>query len=145
MSSLFDPDTFLDEEQEELSTERVLIPMGVHAAFIESLDLKHGVYEDGNNWAQAQIKWNITEPSVLAEMDREKVLLTQRIFLRLDPDTGKLSKKKGDNWELGQVRAAVGKKTGPLNDLVGCQALIEVKHRVYEGKPQEDIKSVAAA
>jgi hypothetical protein len=143
--SIFDPDTFLDEEQEELSTERVLVPIGVHAAFIEAIDLKHGSNDDGSPWAQAAIKWSITEPAVLEEMGREKVYLTQRMFLRLDPDTGKLSKKKGDNWEMGQVRAAVGKPTGPLNDIIGGNALIDVKHRVYEGKPQEDIRSVAAA
>jgi hypothetical protein len=143
--SIFDPDSFLDEEQDELSTERVLVPMGVHAAFIESQELKHGVSDTGVNWARDEIKWCITEPSVLEEMGRDKVYITQRIMLDIDEDTGKLSTKKGANWQLGQVRKAVGKIKGPLNDIVGCQALIEVKHRVYEGKPQEDIKSVAAA
>jgi hypothetical protein len=144
MSSLFDPDTFLDEEQEELSTERLLIPPGVHAAFIEAVELKHGVHETNGQWARAEIKWNITEPAVLEEMDREKVIITQRIMLDIDEDTGKLSTKKGANWQLGQVRAAVGKVKGPLRDLEGCQALIEVKTRIYEGKPQDDVRSVAA-
>lgn len=142
--SIFDPDSFLDEEQEELSTERVLIPMGVHAAFIESQAIKTGTNDTGIDWARLEIKWNITEPAVLEEMGRDKVYITQRIMLDIDEDTGKLSSKKGANWQLGQVRKAVSKIKGPLNDLVGCQALIEVKHRVYEGKPQEDIKSVAA-
>lgn len=143
--SLFDPDTFLDEEQEELSTERTLIPMGVHAAFIEELAVKHGTSDTGVDWARLEIKWNITEPSVLEEMGREKVYLTHRIMLNVDEATGKLSTKKGDNWQLGQVRKAVGKAKGPLNDLQGCSALVEVKHRVYEGKVQEDVKSVAGA
>jgi hypothetical protein len=143
--SLFDPDSFLNDEQDELSTERTLIPPGVHAAFIEAIDLKDGVSESGIQWARLELKWNITEPAVLTEMDREKVYLTQRIMLNIDEATGKLSTKKGDNWQLGQLRKAVGKPKGPLNDLLGASALIEVKHRVYEGKPQEDIKSVAAA
>jgi hypothetical protein len=144
--SIFDPDSFLSEEQDELSTDRTLIPPGVHAAFIESLEVKHGTSESGVDWARLEVKWNITEPSVLAEMDREKVYLTQRIMLNLDENNPqKLSSKKGDNWQLGQLRKAVGKVKGPLDDIIGCNALIEVKHRVYEGKPQEDVKSVAAA
>lgn len=143
--SIFDPDTFLDEEQEELSTDRVLVPEGVHAAFIEELKLAHGTSDSGVEWARAEIKWNVTEPAVLEEMGRDKVYLTQRIMLNIDENTGKLSTKKGDNWQLGQLRKAVGKVRGPLNDLVGCNALIEVKYRVYEGKKQEDVRSVAAA
>jgi hypothetical protein len=142
--SLFDPDTFLDEEQDEVSTERLLIPVGVHQAFIEAIELKHGTSESGVEWARAEIKWNITEPAVLSEMEREKVIITQRIMLDIDEETGKLSTKKGANWQLGQVRAAVGKAKGPLRELEGCQALIEVKTRVYEGKTQDDVRSVAA-
>jgi hypothetical protein len=142
--SIFNPDTFLDEEQDELSTERVLIPTGVHAAFIESQEVKHGTSDEGVDWARLELKWRITEPSVLAELDRDKVYITQRIMLRIDEATGKLSTKKGDNYVLGQVRKAVGKPRGPLADLVGCAALIEVKHRVYEGTPQEDVKGVSA-
>lgn len=143
--SLFDPDTFLDDEQGELSTERTLTPVGVHAAFIESLEAKTGTSDTGVDWARLEIKWRITEPSVLAELDREKVYITQRIMLDLDENTGKLSTKKGANWQLGQVRAAAGKPKGPLNDLVGSSALVEIKTRVYEGKVFEDVKSVAAA
>jgi hypothetical protein len=142
--SIFDPDQFLNDEQEELSTERTLIPQGVHQAFVESLDTKSGTSESGVDWARLEVKWCITEPAVLEEMAREKVYLTQRLMLQIDEATGKLSTKKGENWQLGQLRKAVGKVKGPLNDIVGCQALVEVKHRVYEGKIQEDVKSVAA-
>src|ERR1700676_1413691 len=117
--SIFNPDTFLDEDQEELSTERVLIPQGVHAAFIESQEVKHGTNDEGVDWARIEIKGQIPEPSVLAELDREKVYITQRIMLRIDENTGKLSNRKGDNWQLGQIRKAVGKPKGPLSDLVG--------------------------
>jgi hypothetical protein len=143
--SIFNPDTFLDEEQEELSTERVLIPFGVHSAFIESQELKHGTSETGVEWARLELKWQITEPAVLSTLDRDKVYITQRIMLRIDEDTGRLSTKKGDNWQLGQLRAAVGKPKGPLSDLVGGSALIEVKSHVYEGRVSEEVKSVAAA
>jgi hypothetical protein len=143
--SIFDPNQFLDDEQQELSTERVLIPIGVHAAFVESLATANGTSDSGVDWARLEVKWNITEAAVLEEMGREKVYLTQRIMLNIDEATGKLSTKKGDNWQLGQIRAAVGKPKGPLNDIIGCSALVEVKHRVWEGKIQEDVKSVAAA
>ena len=145
MTSIFDPDSFLDEEQDELSTERSLIPMGVHAAIIESLSTKSGTSDSGVDWARLEVKWSITEPAVLEEVGRDKVFITQRLMLDIDEDTGKLSSKKGANWQLGQLRKACDKPKGPLNDLVGCQALIEIKHRVYEGKVQEDIKSVASA
>lgn len=145
MTGIFDPDSFLNDEQDELSTERTLIPQGQHAAFAESLEVKNGTSDSGVDWARLEIKWRITEPAVLSELDREKVYITQRLMLSIDENTGKLSTKKGENWQLGQLRAAVGKLKGPLNDLIGSNALIEVKHRVYEGKIQEDVKSVAAA
>lgn len=145
MTSIFDPDNFLNEEQDELSTERTLIPQGQHAAFIEELKTANGTSDSGVDWVRLEIKWRITEPTVLSELDREKVYATQRIMLNIDEATGKLSTKKGDNWQLCQLRAALGKAKGPLNDLIGGNALIEVKHRVYEGKIQEDVKSVAAA
>ena len=143
--SIFDPDQFLQDEQDELSTEKVNIPTGIHSAFVESLEVKNGTSESGKDWAKLNIKWNITEPAVLSEMEREKVLLTQGIMLDIDEATGKLASGKGKNYQLGQVRAALGKPTGPLFGLVGCQGKIEVKHRVYEGKIQEDVKSVIAA
>lgn len=145
MTSLFDPDQFLNDEQEEMSTERVLIPAGVHAAFIEELGTKSGTSESGRDWAQLTVKYSITEPAVLAEMEREKVTITQGYMLDIDETTGKLAKGKGKNWQVGQLRAAAGKPTGPLNDLVGASVLIEVKHRVYEGKPQVEVRSVSAA
>lgn len=145
--SIFNPDDFLNDEQEELSTERVLVPVGVHAAFIEELSTKSGTSNTDNGekeWARLDVKYSITEPAVLEEMGRDKVTVTQGYMLQIDEMTGKLSTKKGDNWQLGQLRAAAGKLKGPLNDLIGCQVLIEVKHRVYEGKPQVDVRSVAA-
>jgi hypothetical protein len=143
--SIFDPDQFLQDEQEELSTERAVIPTGIHDAFIEDLAVKNGTSESGKDWARIEVKWAITEQAVLDEMEREKVTITQRIMLDIDEDTGKLATGKGKNYQLGQLRAAVGKKTGPLSALQGSQAKIEIKHRVYEGKLQEDVKSVTSA
>jgi hypothetical protein len=143
--SIFDPDQFLNDEQEELSTERAVIPVGAHAAFVEALDIKSGTSESGVDWSRLNVKWNITEPAVLEELGRDKCLLTQGIMLDIDEATGKLASGKGKNWQLGQLRAALGKPTGPLSALVGCQATVEVKHRIYEGKIQEDVKSVTRA
>lgn len=143
--SIFDPDQFLQDEQDELSTEKVNIPTGIHSAFIESLEVKSGTSDTGKDWAKLNIKWNITEPAVISELERDKVLLTQGIMLDIDENTGKLSSAKGKNWQLGQLRKALGKPTGPLSALIGGQARIEVKHRIYEGKIQEDVKSVSAA
>lgn len=143
--SIFDPDSFLDEQQEELSTERVLVPVGTHQAFVAEFSTKTGTAESGREWARLDVKFEITEPSVLTEMDREKVTVTQGYMLDIDEGTGKLATGKGKNWQLGQLRAACGKPKGSLNDLVGSSVLIEVKHRIYEGKPQVEVKSVAAA
>lgn len=145
MTSIFDPDTFGNEEQEELSTERVAIPLGVHEAFIEALSFAHGTSEKtGEAWQRADVKFSITEASVLAEMERDKVSLTEGYMLEIDEATGRLASGKGKNYKLGQLRAAVGKSKGPLNDIVGCRCLIEVKARIYEGKPREYIASVAS-
>lgn len=143
--SIFDPDSFLDEQQEELSTERVLVPVGTHQAFVAEFATKTGVADSGREWARLDVKFEITEPAVLEEMGREKVTVTQGYMLDIDEGTGKLATGKGKNWQLGQLRAACGKPKGSLNDLVGSQVLIEVKHRIYEGKPQVEVRSVAAA
>jgi len=142
---LFDPDSFLNDEQEELSTERVVIPAGIHAAFIEALDIKDGTSQSGVEWAKLNVKFNITEPAVLAEMERDKVVLTEGYMLDIDEATGRLATGKGKNYQLGQLRAACEKPKGPLSELVGCQVLIEVKHRIYEGAPQAAVKSVTRA
>jgi hypothetical protein len=142
---IFDVDSFLNDEQEELDTARAVIPVGVHSAFIEALDVKDGTSESGVEWAKLNVKFNITEPGVLAAMEREKVLLTSGYMLDIDEATGRLATGKGKNWQLGQLRAATGKIKGPLSELVGCQVLIEVKHRIYDGKVQEDVKSVTRA
>lgn len=142
--SLFDPDSFFSEEQEELSTERVLVPAGTHEAFVASLDSKSGVAESGREWHKVVVRFEITEASVLAEMEREKVTVAKEMFLEFDETTGKLATGKGKNWELGQLRAACGKPRGPLTDIIGASVLVEVKHRVYEGKPQVEVRSVAA-
>jgi hypothetical protein len=141
---IFDPDSFLYLELEESSTEYVIIPAGTHAAFIESQEIKSGISDKGYKWYLLETKWCITDPAVLEEMQRKTVYITQRIFLEIDPLSGKLVTGKGRNWQLGRLRAAVGKPKGPLADLVGCNARIEVKHRLWEGKLQEDVRSVTA-
>lgn len=146
MTGIFDPDTFGNEEQDELSTERALIPVGVHQGYISELKFAEGISEKtGDAWHRADVKFEITEPSVLAEMERDKVAITEGYMLEIDEATGRLATGKGKNYRLGQLRAAAGKAKGPLNDIVGCQVLIEIKHRTYEGKIREQVASVAAA
>lgn len=145
MTSIFDPDNFLNEEQDELSTEKVLIPVGTHDAFIADLSTVSGTSDSGKDWAKLNVKWEITDSSVLSEMERDKVTITQGIMLDIDEATGKLATGKGKNWQLGQLRAAVGKPKGPLNDLIGASAKITIKYRTHEGKMFEDVKEVLAA
>lgn len=148
MSGMFDPDTFLDSYVEEANeTERVLIPAGVYAAFVEDVDSRSGSKEDGSPWVQLVIKWNIEDAGVQESLNRDKVLLTDAFFIDLNDDDA-IATGVNKNVRLGKLRKAVGKNDGRFSprDLLGCRALINVKHSVNKetGNVREDVKDYAS-
>ncbi len=148
MSNMFDPDSFLDSFVEEANeTERVLIPAKVYPAYIEDVGMRNGDREDGTPWVQLIVKWCIEDGEAAALLNRDKVVLTDSFFIDLDDD-GRIATGTNKNLVLGRLRKAIGKNTGRFSprDLVGCRALIDVKHTVNKesGLPREEVKSVAS-
>lgn len=144
MTSMFDPDTFLDSFIEEGNeTERVLIPAKVYPAYIEEVKMRNGDREDGTPWVQLVLKWCIEDGEAAALLNKDKVVLTDSFFIDLD-DNGQIAVGTNKNLHLGKVRKAVGKNTGRFSprDLVGCRALIDVKHSVNKesGQAREEVK-----
>jgi len=148
MSNMFDPDTFLDSFVDEANeTERVLIPAKVYPAYVEDVGMRTGSREDGSPWVQLVVKWCIEDADAAAVLNKDKVVLTDSFFIDLDDD-GRIATGTNKNLGLGRLRKAVGKNTGKFSprDLVGCRALIDVKHTVNKesGMPREEVKSVAS-
>lgn len=148
MTSMFDPDTFLDSFVEDSNeTERVLVPAKVYPAYIEDVGMRNGDREDGTPWVQLIVKWCIEDAEAATLLNRDKVLLSDSFFIDLDED-GRIATGTNKNLVLGRLRKAVGKNEGRFSprDLIGCRALIDVKHTVNKesGIPREEVKSVAS-
>lgn len=148
MTSMFDPDTFLDSFTEESNeTERVLIPAKVYAAYIEDVGIRHGEKESGDPWVQLVLKWVIEDADVQAALNRDKVVLTDSLFVDLNEDGG-IATGVNKNLQLGKLRKATGKNEGRFSprDLVGARALVDVKHTVNKetGNVREEVKGYAS-
>lgn len=148
MSGMFDPDTFLDTVVDGANAEeRTLIPAKVYSAFIEDLGTVTGERKDGDPWVQLVVKWNVDDEGVRAELNRDKVLLSQYMFIDLD-ERGGIAQGTNKNVQLGKLRRAVGKNTGQFSprELIGCYAKIDVRHVVGQnGEPREEVRGVASA
>ena len=146
MTSIFDPDTFMDQEVSEgNSTERLLCPPGVYSASVEEVKFSNGEKE-GKEWVMMSLKWSIDDPSVLSELKRDKVTVRQSFFIDLTEDGG-ISTEKGSNVQLGKVRKALGLNEGRFSPrmLMGQMALVEVVHRAQkDGTLSDEVKSVAS-
>lgn len=148
MTSMFDPDTFLDSFVEEGNeTERVLIPAKVYPAYIEEVKMRNGDRDDGTPWVQLLCKWCIEDADAAAALNKDKVVLTDAFFIDLDED-GRIATGTNKNLHLGKLRKAVGKNEGRFSprDLVGCRAFVDVRHTVNKesGLPREDVKGYAS-
>jgi hypothetical protein len=63
-----------------------------------------------NEYLMLGIPWLILDEGVRNEMKRDKVIVTQDIFISVD-DAGKLVTGEGENVDLGRIRAALGLNT----------------------------------
>lgn len=149
MTSMFDPDTFLDSFTEESNeTERVLIPAKVYAAYIEDVGMRHGEREsDGSPWVQLVLKWVIEDADAAAALNKDKVVLTDSLFIDLNEEGG-IASGVNKNLTLGKLRKATGTNEGRFSprDLLGRRALVDVKHSVNKetGNVREEVKGYAS-
>lgn len=107
MGSAFDPKLLLDSTMNDAnSTTRIPVPAREHLAVISGVDIRSG-NKDGKDWAFLDVTYEIDDPTVKAELGRDKVSLTQGIGLDFTPSGG-LDFSKGRNVNLGRLREAVG-------------------------------------
>lgn len=146
MAGMFDPDSFLDAEVEGANeTERVLVPTGVYNAFIEDIAVRNGEKDDGDPWAQLVIKWNLEDESVKESLNRDKVILSDYMFVDLD-DEGRIATGVNKNVPLGKLRKATGTNEGRFSPrmLIGQRCMLMVQHEQGKNGPREVVKGFAA-
>lgn len=146
---LFDPDAFMNQQQEgEVSTQRLVIDPSVYPGVVEEVTLSNGE-KDGREWAAMTLMWGVEDEGVRAALKREVVKVRQQFFLDLD-SMGDLDKGEGRNVDLGRLLKAVGLQGKPWspNGLVGLRALIHVKNvpikDSVDGDVRSEVKGVAA-
>ena len=138
----FNPEEFMQTTTEEAtSTEYVPIPEGEYNAVIDKVDGR----ETQKGSPVMDVTWKLDAPDV---EDAHEKIVRQSIFLDLS-EGGALLTGKGQNVQLGRLRAALGQNTPGQawapSMLQGNVAVVTVKHRMGdEGQIYNDVKHVAA-
>lgn len=148
--SVFNPDTFLDQQFTEAnSTQMVPVPVGEYTAVIK--DVKARQWQSKKDPSIAgltlDITWDVDSPEVRELLGRETVTVKQGIMLDLT-DSGGLDFGKGRNVGLGRLREALDLNTPgqafSFAQLPGRVAKISVSHRIDGEQIYTDVKGVAA-
>jgi hypothetical protein len=146
----FDPNLFLDQTTTDSnSTVSVPVPAGEWEAVIDGdpeIRQWQGKKDPSKSGLALDITWSIQDPSVLAEVERDKATVRQSLMLDLN-DSGGLDTGKGKNVGLGRLREAVGLnvpgKPFSFRMLAGQIAKVKVEHRVEGDQIFADVKGVA--
>lgn len=149
--SLFNPDTFLDQETGgPMSTERVLIPINTyHPCYISEIKPAEGIIKEGERagqpWARMDFVWMIDDQNLRDELNRAQVKVTQGIMLDLD-ENGQIDTSKGKNVQLGKLRKALGINEGSTKwrEFMGKPATLQIGHEATNrGTTREVVLAVA--
>lgn len=150
----FDKDAFMQATiKTALSTKVKPVPVGEYIAQIVEVDARGGIIgkgeKAGNPWGTMDVTWEIQDPALAAEMNRERVRVRQGLMLDLTPE-GMLDLGPERNVRYGKLRDAVGmnnpdKEFNPQM-LVGQTARIQVTQRPDDADPSiiyNDVSRVA--
>ena len=149
MSSVFDPDAFLNQSVEgENSTKVIVCPPGEYIAVAESATPRTWQSKDGaKSGVSLDIIWKIEDEGVKQICKRDTVQVKQSLFLDLDGN--KLSTKEGENVGLGRLRKAINlndpSRPFALNMIPGQMAKVVVTHRTSDEDIFAEIKKVLPA
>lgn len=149
--STFDPEAFLNDTVDApLSTTITPVPVGEYVGTIEIKDMKNLVsrikYEKDGAERELYIlnvPWVLQGENaerVKAQLERERLVVEQRIILDIDEMTGKLDTGKEKNVGLGRLREALG-QNGPgawsFSQLQGQgPCVLSVKHEMDKKDPE---------
>lgn len=148
MSSVFDPNVFLDAQQTEVNERRPIIPAanpaspdGLYTAMIGEITTSSGIIgkgeKSGQPWASMVIPLKLQLPSEVQSLGLPaEFQLTDRAFLDLTPQ-GSLDNSKGKNRRQKDYRDATGlNKEGEVfawRMLQGRIVKVKLEHEIYEG------------
>lgn len=114
------------------------LPVGQYRAEIISAQEKVS-QNSGNTYANIVFRVPASEYSADYAGDPDGVVLPYNRLLLEDNQTAR--------WRLRKFLEAVGARLGrrlDLNDLVGLNGLVEIRHTVYEGENRAEIARVVA-
>ena len=141
MSGTFDPDTFMNTDQDgEFSTSYEPIPEGEYQAVITKIEPR----TTSTGKALLDVTWQMDAPD--EDLAHEK-FSRQSIWLDLT-ESGGLDRAKGKNIQLGRLLDAVGVNGSNWNpnQLIGSVARVNVKHRITDdGQTFADVKGATKA
>ena len=122
----------MGQESEEMSTEYVLVPEGEWEGQAQAPVVRktQGVKDPTATYYFLDVPFEISDPMVLKEMNRENAAVA-RFSSILDLTTeGKIDSAEGKNVKLGRLREAMGLNSAgfKLPDLEGGLCRVKVKH-----------------
>lgn len=147
-TSLFDPNTFLTQEQAGgFETKYPVIPAGEYPAISKKLDFRQMDATDPTKgkYNVLDITWGIDDAGVKEATKLPEPTCRQSIFLDIGED-GKLARGTGKNVQLGRLLEALG-----LNDpnvpfsfsqLVGRPALVRIEQSPNQKDPDNPYSNV---
>lgn len=143
----FNPESFLEATfTDSTSSELAPVPAGEYIATIKSVTPKGGE-KDGRPWAKLDVAFTIDDPIVVEELGRVPTVF-YGVFLDLDAN-GNIDQRPNKNINVGRLREAVDlNKKGDaftFNMMVGKQVKVKVDHRIWQDKPQAEVKAVTKA
>lgn len=150
MSGIFDPNTFLDQQETGASSTYIEpIPAGEYTAVVRSTDVREIETKRGKSQI-LDITWELQDQDLKVSLDRESVTARQSVFLDLTPEM-RLDMGKGKNVQLGRVREALGQndpgRPWSVRNLLGAgPVLIRITQRADDNDTDRifnDVKAVS--
>lgn len=148
--SIFNPDTFLDQQFEEAnSTQIIPIPVDEYTGVIKDVKARQwqSKKDPSNSGIALDVTWEIDSAEVRELLGRDTVTCKQGIMLEFT-ESGSLDFSKGRNVSLGRLREAVGLnvpgKAFSFAHLPGQVAKVSISHRIDGDQIFSEVKAVAA-
>lgn len=147
MSSLFDPQQFLDSSINTELKKRPLVTPGIYTAIIQEPKIRtwQGRKDPSKSGYAIDIPLQVQLPdSEVARIGQPSITLTDGGFLDVT-DGGGIDMAPGKNRVLRLFYEATGlNKPGTTPRMLqGRTVRVHVQHGVYEGEPIEEVKGLA--
>lgn len=144
---MFDANSFINTPVGGANaTRRDPLPPGETIGMITKVDIVDGE-KNGRKWYKLNATIDLTDPSYLAQANRDKASITYGIMLDMT-DAGTIAMGPNTNVRLGKLREATGtNEVGrSLGDMVGRPVRVQIAHRADDNDPAvvyDDVKGVA--